>query len=113
MIPVIIPVKNLAVAKSRLAPVLPEDARAGFVLAMLRDVLTALSDVPQDLQILIVTSDPDVTGLAQEFAADLAAVLAPLTLARSAWLKKVGSAMALKIPRITTTMSSSTRVKPF
>jgi len=40
---ILVPVKNLAKAKQRLAPVLEQSVRTEFAQAMLRDVLEALS----------------------------------------------------------------------
>lgn len=55
----LVPVKNLSKAKTRLAGVLTEGERAGLMLAMLRDVLTALRGLqtivvsPEDLEPLL------------------------------------------------------------
>ena len=49
----LVPVKGLSRAKTRLAGALTGDERAGLVLAMLRDVLTAL----RGLQTIVVSPD--------------------------------------------------------
>lgn len=56
----IVPVKALDAAKSRLADVLSPAARRRLVLAMLRDVLGALSGVAQIARTIVVTVDEDV-----------------------------------------------------
>jgi len=61
----IIPVKTLGVAKQRLAPVLPPQARRELVLGMLQSVLAAASAAQRLSRILVVTPDPSVAGLAQ------------------------------------------------
>ena len=61
---ILIPVKNLATAKQRLAPILPQGMRAELAQAMLQDVLAAVADFAGD-DVSLVTSDP----LAIEMAA--------------------------------------------
>ena len=53
----IVPVKALAHAKRRLAPVLPAEARRQLVLAMLEDVLAASRAVTRCGRIVVVTPD--------------------------------------------------------
>jgi len=60
----IIPVKALAEAKQRLAPVLPPPARRQLVLAMLQTVLAAVTEAKGIAATLVVTPDPDVAQLA-------------------------------------------------
>lgn len=61
----IVPVKALAQAKRRLAPVLPDAVRRRLVLAMLEDVLAALGEVSGIERVLVVTPDVDAASLAQ------------------------------------------------
>lgn len=66
MTDVVIPVKDLRCAKSRLQSLLPPDERAGLVLAMLRDVLETLADC--DLgNVWLVACDDAVFEHAAEF----------------------------------------------
>ena len=53
----IVPVKALAQAKRRLAPVLPDAARRRLVLTMLEDVLAAARRVEGIDRVLVVTPD--------------------------------------------------------
>ena len=55
----IVPVKALALAKRRLAPVLPDAARRRLVLAMLEDVLAAIAGVREIERVVVVTPDAD------------------------------------------------------
>jgi len=55
---VVIAVKRLTAAKSRLAPVLPADAREQLVLAMLTDTVHAAAAVPAVSVVTVVTPDP-------------------------------------------------------
>jgi 2-phospho-L-lactate guanylyltransferase len=59
---ILVPVKNLANAKQRLAPVLEQSVRTELAQAMLRDVLEALSSY----EVSLVTSDPFAIELALE-----------------------------------------------
>lgn len=56
----IIPVKSLASAKSRLTHARPGD----LALAFLLDVVAALQSTPSVVDIIVVTSDPDVSAAA-------------------------------------------------
>jgi 2-phospho-L-lactate guanylyltransferase len=60
----IVPVKGLALAKRRLAPVLPDAARRRLVLAMLEDVLAAVAGVGEIERVVVVTPDADAGSLA-------------------------------------------------
>jgi 2-phospho-L-lactate guanylyltransferase len=63
----VVPVKDTAAAKLRLAPVLPAHLRRALALAMLEDVLAALAQV-QDLDgRLLVTTDPEALRLAARY----------------------------------------------
>jgi len=59
---ILVPVKNLANAKQRLAPVLEQSVRTELAQAMLRDVLEALLGY----EVSLVTSDPLAVELASE-----------------------------------------------
>jgi 2-phospho-L-lactate guanylyltransferase len=68
---VIIPVKDLAMAKLRLSPVLAPDARRRLVLTMLEDVLGVVLHTIGGTGILVVTPDRTVAALAQHTGATL------------------------------------------
>src|SRR5260370_23286937 len=63
---ILVPVKNLANAKERLAPAVEHHARTELAHAMLRDVLGALSDYGED-EVSLVTSDPFAEELASQY----------------------------------------------
>jgi 2-phospho-L-lactate guanylyltransferase len=67
----IVPVKALAHAKRRLAPVLPDAARRRLVLAMLEDVLAALSRVEGIERVVVVTPDANAANLAESRGATI------------------------------------------
>jgi len=67
-----VPVKDLVNAKQRLMPVLSPEERMELADAMLRDVLTALS-AGRAGQVWVVTRDPRVARLAQDFNTGLLA----------------------------------------
>ncbi len=56
----IVPVKSFRGAKSRLAPVLSADKRAGLAAAMLADVLAALAATPGLAGVMVVANEPGV-----------------------------------------------------
>jgi 2-phospho-L-lactate guanylyltransferase len=60
---ILVPVKNLANAKQRLAPVLEQSSRTELAQAMLADVLQALAESAGD-EVSLVTSDPLAIQLA-------------------------------------------------
>jgi len=64
---ILLPVKNLANAKQRLAPVLDARSRAELARTMLFDVLTTLSKWPDRPEIALVTSDGAAVQLARFF----------------------------------------------
>ncbi|MEN9938969.1 MAG: hypothetical protein RLZZ387_5548 [Chloroflexota bacterium] len=70
MIHVLIPVKPLHAAKSRLAPAIGPAERRALALAMLGDVLAAAIASPLTAAVTVVSSDPAVLHLAQAAAAD-------------------------------------------
>lgn len=63
----VVPVKDTASAKQRLAPVLPPALRQALALAMLEDVLAALAKVTGLAGRLIVTTDPAARMLAARY----------------------------------------------
>ena len=65
---ILVPVKNLANAKQRLAAVLDQAARTKLAQAMLFDVLEVLGTWENRPEVGIVTSDPFATELARQFA---------------------------------------------
>jgi 2-phospho-L-lactate guanylyltransferase len=65
----ILPVKEMAGAKQRLAPLLSPEERTALMQVMLRDVLAALSAAQCLAGIVIVTPDPWAQELAQKYSA--------------------------------------------
>jgi 2-phospho-L-lactate guanylyltransferase len=70
----VIPVKETAAAKERLADAVPRHLRAGLALAMLEDVLAAVAETLHQgsrglAGIAVVTLDPDARALAQRYGA--------------------------------------------
>jgi 2-phospho-L-lactate guanylyltransferase len=63
----LIPVKDLATAKQRLADALSQAQRSQLAEAMLRDVMAAAGGVRHRLDIALVTGDPRAQQLAREF----------------------------------------------
>ena len=66
----VVPLKQLEQAKARLASVLSADERRALMLAMARDVLTALGGSKRLKGILIVSRTPEADALAQAFATE-------------------------------------------
>ena len=67
----VIPVKETGGAKQRLGTAIPDALRSRFALAMLEDVLTALSAVPGLGGIAMVTLDDEATRLASRYGAQI------------------------------------------
>lgn len=65
----VVPVKDTADAKQRLAPSLPATLRQELALAMLEDVLAALAEAPGLAGRLLVTTDPAAIRLAGRYGA--------------------------------------------
>jgi 2-phospho-L-lactate guanylyltransferase len=63
---ILVPVKNLANAKQRLADVMDQSARTELAHAMLQDVLEALAEAAVD-EVSLVTSDPFALELAEHY----------------------------------------------
>jgi len=68
---ILVPIKNTASAKQRLAAILDQPARTQLAQAMLTDVLTAIHDWTNRPKVGIVTSDPYATTLAQDYKFDV------------------------------------------
>jgi 2-phospho-L-lactate guanylyltransferase len=66
----IVPIKALESAKRRLADVLTPDERRALMLAMARDVLTALARCRALTGVLIVSRAPEADALAQAFGTE-------------------------------------------
>jgi len=64
---ILIPIKNTAYAKQRLAGILDQPARTRLAQAMLYDVLTAIHEWQGRPPVAIVSSDPYATELARRY----------------------------------------------
>lgn len=64
---ILVPVKNTAVAKQRLASVLDQPSRTQLAQAMLHDVLTAVHSWKDHPAVGVVTSDPYAVQLAEKY----------------------------------------------
>lgn len=67
---VIIPVKPLRLAKSRLAEVLTPEERQEFAESMLRHVLSVVQDVPEVAGTLVISRDSKALSIAREYGAN-------------------------------------------
>jgi 2-phospho-L-lactate/phosphoenolpyruvate guanylyltransferase len=65
----VVPVKGLAAAKRRLAPLLTPAERGALAAALLADVLAALQDSPAIERVLVVSPDPEALALAEAWGA--------------------------------------------
>lgn len=65
---ILVPVKNLASAKQRLAAVLDQPSRTRLAQAMLQDVLETLHGWENRPAVALVTSDPYAVELAREYS---------------------------------------------
>jgi len=63
----LVPLNNLAQAKSRLEPVLGSDGRRALMLAMAEDVLSALCAVAGIERVLLVSSEPEAGTLLRDW----------------------------------------------
>ena len=94
----VVPVKEMAGAKQRLASCLSPEERRALATIMLEDVLDALSAVPQLAGILLVTVDPVATSLAGRYGARIVTQgaregqPAPLRPLRACWSPKARQA---------------------
>src|SRR5215471_18068461 len=66
----VVPVKDTAAAKQRLASAIPPALRQQLMLAMLEDVLAALAEAPGLAGRLLVTTDPAAQDLASHYGFD-------------------------------------------
>ncbi len=73
MLAAIVPVKALAIAKSRLANILSQAERRLLVQTMLADVLHALVATPAIARIGVISADADVLEQARRAGADMLA----------------------------------------
>ena len=64
---ILVPVKNLSVAKQRLAAVLDQPARTELAQTMLHDVVATLAAWPRRPACALVTSDPFAIELAKQY----------------------------------------------
>jgi len=70
---ILVPVKNLAHAKQRLAPILSPEERLALAHAMCEDVLQALARWQNRPAVAVITSDPFARDLAARFDFDVVA----------------------------------------
>jgi 2-phospho-L-lactate guanylyltransferase len=68
---ILIPVKNLAFAKQRLAAILDQTARTRLAQTMLHDVLDCLASWANRPAVTLVTTDPYALELAAQFSFDV------------------------------------------
>jgi 2-phospho-L-lactate/phosphoenolpyruvate guanylyltransferase len=66
-----VPVKECGLAKERLSPMLRPQTRQALALAMLEDVLAAVTATPGLAGLLVVTVDPEASRLAARYGARL------------------------------------------
>jgi len=66
---IIVPVKRLGMAKSRLSPLLSVDERKQFCLEMLKDVLTAIKAAKYIQQTIVTGKDKTALQIARDFGA--------------------------------------------
>jgi 2-phospho-L-lactate guanylyltransferase len=69
----VVPVKEWADAKQRLAGYLTAEQRRGLAAAMLEDVLETLAKVAELAGILVVTAEPGAADLARRYGGDVSA----------------------------------------
>jgi 2-phospho-L-lactate guanylyltransferase len=63
----VVPVKERVAAKERLASILRPEARQALALAMLKDVLAAITEAPGIAGLLVVTVDAEAGQLAERY----------------------------------------------
>lgn len=68
----VIPIKDLANAKTRLAPALTPEERQGLFRAMAEDVLAAATGAKRLAGVLVLTNDPEAAALAARYGARVA-----------------------------------------
>ncbi|MCD2261630.1 2-phospho-L-lactate guanylyltransferase [Dietzia aurantiaca] len=74
---IVVPVKSLDRAKSRLGSTLSPDSRRGLVVAMTTDVVTACLHSQQVGRVRIVSSDPEIAVLADRLGTEFVAETPP------------------------------------
>lgn len=99
----VLPVKNLANAKTRLAPVLSPAERSALFRCMVQDVLAVATAVQAIDGVLVVTRDPEMGQIAAEFGAHVLEETAndghSAAVARAAsWLSARGENGFMQIP---------------
>jgi len=67
----VVPVKALAKAKTRLAPLLSPQERQRLALFMLGDLLDKLRNIPEITGIIVVTPDPEIANLSKRKGASV------------------------------------------
>ena len=99
---VIVPVKELDGAKSRLSPILADEERREFCLRMLEDVLEAVKPLKQVHQTIVTSRDPTVLQVAKDFDAvplkDRQAGLNQAVSEAISWCARRGAGCALILP---------------
>ena len=65
----ILPVKRFAAAKRRLGAAITEKERGELIVAMLHDVLTAISESRMIDRLLVVTGEPEAAAIGAEYGA--------------------------------------------
>ncbi|MCP3984946.1 MAG: 2-phospho-L-lactate guanylyltransferase [bacterium] len=73
----LVPIKGLDAGKSRLLGTLPRTAIEDLSLAMLNDVLGALTQLPEADHTVVVTPDPDVGKAAEQAGAEALVLTTP------------------------------------
>ncbi|HTW59408.1 MAG TPA: 2-phospho-L-lactate guanylyltransferase [Terriglobales bacterium] len=68
---ILVPIKNTATAKQRLATILNQPSRSKLAQAMLHDVLATLHDWKNRPPVAVVTSDPYAIDLARSYDFDI------------------------------------------
>lgn len=76
---IVVPVKALDRAKSRLSRALPAPGRRALALAMATDVLLTVTRTPGVARVRVVTSDPDVATLARRLGLEIVPEPEPAT----------------------------------
>jgi 2-phospho-L-lactate guanylyltransferase len=99
----VLPIKNLANVKTRLAPVLSPAERTALFRCMVHDVLSAVTAVQALGGVLIVTGDPDIQQIAAGFGAYVLQETAndghSAAVARAAsWLSARGESGLMQVP---------------
>ncbi len=97
----VVPVKDLRSSKRRLSSVFTPRERRGFAIAMLEDVLIAVSASSVDKKV-VTGEDPEVQQMAQRYGAAYlpaeGAALNPAITEAIKWCQKQGAASVLVLP---------------